>query len=414
VNRPAAKLALAVAALSLFGSVLASVLIHRQAARELEGLLEERLRAAGELSARLVTLTPADQTVLEQVMEANQLEAAWLAGPTDVVIADAHGPAGRPIDKLRTDAERLAAARGGLVSTGKSYEVGEVGVWTGYFPVRREGEVKAVLMLEAGEAFEQPLHTLRWALLLAVLLSVLGSAALGALTVWWTRSERERLESAARAARAGLVARLAAAAAHEIRNPLTIIKGNAELMRERLGSKLDPKDIEGLDDIQGEVERLRQLTEDLMSLDEQRPLSKLPVAPAPLLDAVAEAIERAFPGVKVQRPSGVLPELEADPARLRQILVNLLSNSAQAKPGGSIELQAEARDHALELRVVDQGPGISDKVRAQLFEPFATGRSGGTGLGLYVSRQLAERHRGSLELREGLPTTFVLRLPLKS
>ncbi|MFT3838282.1 MAG: HAMP domain-containing sensor histidine kinase [Myxococcaceae bacterium] len=412
MNRPA-RLALFVAALSLFGSVLASVLIHRQAAQQLEALLAERLRAAGELSARLVTVSAADQRVLDEVMQANHLEGATLAGEGDLVIADARGAPGRPLDKLRIDTQRLKAAWAGEISTGKSYEVEQVGVWTGYFPVSRDGAVKAVLLLEAGEAFEQPLRTLRWALMVALLLSALGSAALAALTVWWTKGERERLQMEAKAARAALIARLAAAAAHEIRNPLGIIRGNADLMRERMGAKLDEKDVRALADIQGEVERLKHLTDDLMSLDEQRKLDPLALDLTPLLDGAAEAAEAAFPGTKVVRRFEKVPEVEVDPARLRQVLVNLLSNAAQVKPGGEVQLTLAARGSEVVIEVTDQGPGVADSVRSQLFEPFTTGRSGGTGLGLYVSRQLVERHGGSLTLRNGQPTTFVLALPSK-
>jgi signal transduction histidine kinase len=413
VNRPAARLAIVVAAISLLGSVTASVLIHQRAAKELEALLEERLRAAGELSAGLVSVSAADQGVLSQVMEANHLEGATLADQSGTVIADARGKPGRPLDKLRFDSTRLAAAWRGEISAGKSYDVEAVGVWTGYFPVSRDGAVKAVLLLEAGEAFEQPLRTLRWALWGALLLSLLGSVALSALTVWWTRGERERLTMEAKAARATLIARLAAAAAHEIRNPLGIIRGNADLMRERLDGKLDEKDLRALADIQGEVERLKHLTDDLMSLDEQRKLDRLALDLGPLLDGAAEAAEKAFPGTKVARKYERLPEVEVDSARLRQVLVNLLSNAAQVKPDSEIVLSAAQRDGVLEVRVVDQGPGIAEAVRASLFEPFTTGRSGGTGLGLYVSRQLAERHGGSLTVQDGLPTTFVLSLPLK-
>ncbi len=410
MRRPA-RLALLVAALSLLGSVAASVSIHRRAVRELEALQTERLKAAGELSSALLVPSQGDGALLSRLMEANRLEGAWLVDANGVVLADARGAPGRKLDLLRADPAGLAAARAGQVSVGRSYQVGEVGVWTGYFPVREAGEVRAVLGLEAGEAFSQPLEALRWGLWASLVLSLLGSAALGALTVWWTRGEQERVAVAERAARADLLARLAAAAAHEIRNPLGIIRGNAELMRERLGDKLSEKDWRALADIQGEVERLKQLTEDLMALDEKRPLTKQPLSLKELLEGVAAATEAAFPGVKVRRGFGELPDVEGDPARLRQALLNLLANAAQAQPAGEIGLEAVAKEKALELRVSDQGPGVSEEVRARLFEPFATGREGGTGLGLHVSRALVERHGGTLVLREGLPTVFVLTLP---
>jgi signal transduction histidine kinase len=106
-----------------------------------------------------------------------------------------------------------------------------------------------------------------------------------------------------------------------------------------------------------------------------------------------------------------LPPLRGDAARLRQVVANLLANAAEAQKEGEIVLSASASGGAVRIRVQDCGPGVPKGLR--LFDPFATGKEGGTGLGLYIARRIVERHGGTLRLAGGPPgAVFEVSLPV--
>ena len=109
--------------------------------------------------------------------------------------------------------------------------------------------------------------------------------------------------------------------------------------------------------------------------------------------------------------------LDADETLLRQVLVNLLQNAALYAPGNVVRVEAHERAGAVEIRVVDHGPGIPEPERARIFEPYNRARPGlrarGSGLGLAISRGFVAAHGGTLEVETtpGGGATFVVRLP---
>ena len=191
------------------------------------------------------------------------------------------------------------------------------------------------------------------------------------------------------------VAALAAAAAHEIRNPLGIIRATVDLMLERGGATINARDSAGLQDIVEEVQRLRQLTDDLLELSADKPLSPSAIAVGELLDALACFARKKKPSILIET-SSALQQLHGDPLRLRQILQNLVDNALQAN-ASRVRISVARTNGGAVISVEDDGDGVANELRAQLFDPFATGKSTGTGLGLALSRRLAERHRGTLQ-----------------
>jgi len=399
--------------IGLAGSLGATLFLYRGAAAALELVLEERLRGAGETTAVLFTRSDAGQAELRAVMAANGLEGAYLLGPGLHVVADATGVAGGPANLLRVDAARAARAFAGQRTVAFTYAVGDLPVATGYFPVRGPGgEVRAVLALEAGQEFGAARAGLQRALFAGVGLSALGALTLAFVAWRWAVTEEDRREAGARAERGDALARMAAMVAHEVRNPVGVIRGAAELVKARSGAALLARDREALDDVLGEVERLRRLTEDFLDLTREPALMAVTVD---LADAVAEAtrgLARSHPAVTVGARVEPL-RVQADPGRLRQVLANLLLNAAQAG-AAAIELRGEQAGSQARLEIRDDGRGIEGALRSHIFDPFASGRAGGVGLGLAISRRIVERHGGALRLLEadGPGAAFELTLPL--
>jgi signal transduction histidine kinase len=194
--------------------------------------------------------------------------------------------------------------------------------------------------------------------------------------------------------------------------PLTVISGTVELMRLR-APDLAPRDEQALQDVLGEVERLRRLTQDFLDLAADKPLVLSRLDLAEVLDEAARGAEASFPQIRVRRAIERLPALDADAGRLRQVFANLLANAAQAQGQGELVLSAQADGASVRVVVRDQGPGVPRELRARLFDPFVTGKETGTGLGLAISRRMVERHGGSLSLLEeaGTGAAFEVRLP---
>jgi signal transduction histidine kinase len=209
---------------------------------------------------------------------------------------------------------------------------------------------------------------------------------------------------------------MAAIAAHEIRNPLGIIRGTVELMGERIGSSLSKRDQTAMNDILAEVERLRRLTEDFLDLSTDRPLGMGRVDVEEVLEEAARAAEASFPSIRFARQAGGPSCVEGDPGRLRQVFANLLANAAQAQGHGEVEVGTERLGTYVKVWVKDHGPGVPAEIQDRLFDPFVTTKSGGTGLGLAISRRLVERHGGTLLAvsTQMNGTIFEVRLPLMS
>jgi signal transduction histidine kinase len=270
--------------------------------------------------------------------------------------------------------------------------------------------VDRVLVLEGGEAYAARQADLDRALHLGWLLSACAAVLTALVAAGWAAAEKRQSALATRAARGAAVAQLAATVAHEVRNPLTVISGTVELMQERGRGRLAERDVGALEDILGEVERLETLTHDFLDLSSDRPLEGHDLEVTSLLDDAARAA-RAATGLNIEVSAGPGLHVQGDGGRLRQVFLNLVANAARAG-AHRVQFQAAADGTRIRLDVADDGPGIPEAIRPRLFEPFATTREDGNGLGLAVSRRIVERHGGSLALlATGPGATFRIELP---
>ncbi|HEX6989932.1 MAG TPA: ATP-binding protein [Bacillota bacterium] len=231
-------------------------------------------------------------------------------------------------------------------------------------------------------------------------------------------TEHHRLERQVREAeRLAAVGQLAAGAAHEIRNPLTAIKGFLQLMHEDL-----PDEDDNLALVLAEIDRIERLVDDLLLMARPAPLQTAPCDLNRLIGKVAALLQaqaRSYGIVVETALAPDLPVIQADSRQLRQVMFNLARNAMEAMSAGGIlrfETLPEGVDDppAVTVRVVDTGHGISEVDRARIFEPFFTTKAGGTGLGLSVVYAIIRNHGGSIDVAsgEGRGTTFSIHLPV--
>lgn len=224
--------------------------------------------------------------------------------------------------------------------------------------------------------------------------------------------------------RLAAIGKMAAHVTHEIRNPLSSISLNIELLDEELaGATLPGEARDLLAAITREVERLGNLSEEYLRL------ARIPTSRMDAEDLGALVLDVA----KFSRPelarAGLeltvdvaddLPQTLFDEAQLRQAVLNLLRNAREATPsggaGGVIELSVLAEGMSVVLLVADRGGGIPEGLRERVFDPFFSTKGEGTGLGLATTRRIVEAHGGTLgwSAREGGGTVFRLALPLAS
>jgi signal transduction histidine kinase len=383
---------LAAATLLLAGATvgLASYL-DGSARRAVGELTTQRLAAVGATAARLVVGASDLDRALADIASANDLDGAYVFDGDFQIVADAQGHSGRRANLLRLDPDRARAALSGVASVGWAFDVEGTRFLGGYFPVRGDGA--RALAVEAGEPFTRPSRRLRGATIAAfAVAAALSLLALAALALAARAAGRER-EAYGRAERAGLASRMAAMVAHEVRNPLGIIRGGAELLRERAPSV---EDRELIDDILGEVVRLNALTEEFLELGRESPLALAPVDVGELARDLCASVALRFRELSIAATGDATAI--ADAARLRQALLNLLLNAVDATAGrGPVRVELQAAADETRVAVVDGGPGVAPELRGRLFEPFATGKASGTGLGLAVARKIVERHGGRLD-----------------
>lgn len=223
---------------------------------------------------------------------------------------------------------------------------------------------------------------------------------------------RERLLTAERMASLGEVA---AKVAHEIRNPLVSVGGFAK----RLEDKLEGNLREYASIISKEVGRLEDILKDILGFVRESMMVKRKVGLNTLIEDILSLVESetAEKGNSIQRHYSD-PDIDViiDPDRMKEAVLNILSNANQATDGGVITVRTYVQDGHAALEVSDTGCGIDDETRKRIFDPFFTTRPSGTGLGLAITKRIVQEHGGEVSISDNLPlpgTKFIIMLPLK-
>ncbi|GAB4334626.1 MAG: ATP-binding protein [Desulfobulbaceae bacterium] len=211
------------------------------------------------------------------------------------------------------------------------------------------------------------------------------------------------------------IGNLAAGVAHEVRNPLSSIKGYATYFGSLFPAESEQK--KAAEVMSTEVERLNRVISELLEIARPSDLkpkeTDLPFLITSSLRLVRQDAEAAGVTIRTFLDERMKP-LTIDPDRITQGLLNLYINSIQAMPGGG-ELSVTARDHddTVELTIADTGTGIPEEVRTRMFDPYFTTKNTGTGLGLAVVQKVFEAHGATITVtgREGNGTVFTIVIP---
>jgi signal transduction histidine kinase len=298
------------------------------------------------------------------------------------------------------DPAGVFAALTGTTAHSELYQSGTEFLMAGYAPVSdRDRLAIAAVAVEADARFFSALRRLRLVMAASAALSVLVLVGLG-LTFARMQASLQRAETAVQHAETlAAMGRMAAGIAHEIRNPLGIIKATAGRLRKVYDDPARPDERFGY--IDEEVDRLNGILTGYLQFarDEPPQLQSLDLVPL---------VER---GVRLARPEletvGVevaldLPHecrIHGDPQRLQQVILNVVLNAVQAMPqGGRLHVHLQEVDGTVRLGFTDSGPGFDPAVMARLFEPFVTTKEKGSGLGLAVARRIVVEHSGSIRV----------------
>ncbi|OGY22231.1 MAG: hypothetical protein A2113_03060 [Candidatus Woykebacteria bacterium GWA1_44_8] len=217
-------------------------------------------------------------------------------------------------------------------------------------------------------------------------------------------------------------------AAHELRTPLTAIRGYLSVLQEEVGESLSKEQKSFLDKAFISSSQLAALVENLLSVSRiERGAMRLEVEPTDWGQVLGEAVANFLPlagekGVHLSlRKPEELPKVLVDKFRISEVISNLLANAiAYTRPGGSVELSAQADDLEVTTQIKDTGQGIPESARSRLFTKFfrVSGvleqGSKGTGLGLYISKAIIDMHKGKIwvESSLGVGSTFFFTVPV--
>ncbi|MEH7416614.1 PAS domain S-box protein [Neobacillus drentensis] len=212
------------------------------------------------------------------------------------------------------------------------------------------------------------------------------------------------------------VGQLAAGVAHEIRNPLTSMKGYAEFLQ--LDEK-DPERMEFLNIILEEIERVNTIVEDFMVLAKPKAVELEEKNVVPVIRNVVSLLEFEARKKNVRLSfdcNQEIIQIECDENRLKQVFLNFIKNGIEAMPnGGDLHVKTVIYDNNVQISIQDSGVGISKEKLKKLGEPFFTTKKNGNGLGLMVSFKIIESHNGKVfvESEPNKGTTFNILLPAK-
>jgi len=217
------------------------------------------------------------------------------------------------------------------------------------------------------------------------------------------------------------IAQLAGALAHEIKNPLSVIRMNMDLLAEDFTDVRDQRDrraVAKINTVQEQCDRLQKMLADFLRFAR---VQNLQLTPGDLNDLVSRVLHFIAPQAAEQNVeivkylSSDLPGILLDEETLYAALLNLVINALQAMPdGGTLTVRTRLTRLGVALDLIDTGCGMSDETAIRMFEPFYTTKDGGSGLGLSLAQKIIAAHAGRIDVQSelGRGTQFTLEFPM--
>lgn len=224
--------------------------------------------------------------------------------------------------------------------------------------------------------------------------------------------KKEAEEMMVRSEKMSIAGQLAAGVAHEIRNPLTSIKGFIQLLQAGVSSKEEYYNI-----MIEEIEKMETITSELLFVSKPLTDNKRNESIEKMFQDIIALLETQaeLKGITIQYNVPFPIEIYCDRSQIKQVLINLVKNAIEAMDeGGLIKLDAKSDDSVITISVADEGSGIPEEIIHKLGEPFFTTKQSGTGLGIMISKQILEQHDAALEIAQNKEkgSTFIIRFPV--
>lgn len=412
----------------------ASWLFVRRMSHYLDNELGRRLQTVAQLASRTLDregfnyLRAEDRTLLAlelwRLRRDAQLQAVHVIDPDCRLITSSQPylGTGETLHHLRSDSQAVEQALRGETAAAPLRQIQDNRFKVAFAPLHdSSGTTVALLAIEANAEFFELLRLYDRARLVGLAASAILLVFLGASLLWSISSLLRTEASLRRAERLATMGQLAATVAHEIRNPLGIIKSTADVLRQRYCPHDRPEEL--FDFIPQEVGRLNRLVDNFLLLSRGPRLALEHQRAQEVIGKTVERLRPEFQKAGVALALHMDPDLPAfpfDQDALQQMLLNLLLNALQATPsGGTVTVRANLHHtkggEMAYIAVRDTGSGIRGDL-SRVFEPFYTTKSSGSGLGLAVTKRLVEAHGGWIEVhsRPEVGSTFSLYLPLRA
>ncbi len=402
--------------------VVTNYALYRRARSHLDAQMGERLRSIAMALAHTVEGTTPDSLSIGAVdaswyeplvltREENGLSNVVVITPEGRTVADLAGYSspGESNPFIALDVGAVSLARAGISSTTSLYRTGEIYMKSAYAPiVSKAGTVIGMVGVEAGASYFAQLRELAS---LIAFISVGNASVVLALGLLFYRQSRsldraqERLLQQENLASLG---RLVATIAHEIRNPLSIIRASAERIERKHGIH-----DEALAYIADEVDELDRILTGYLEFAQARPSQFGPVSALKAVQRSVAALEdeARSRGVVVVTPANDATLL-GDERKIRQAVLNVLLNAVQSARA-RVDVTIASEGDAARIEILDDGPGFDATILKDATRPFVTTRTNGSGLGLTVAQSVIDEHRGTLTIvSNDRGARVVLTLPL--
>lgn len=410
-------------AVVVLASYINNWLLYRSVRDEMDRLMGERLLSIAttlgrSLADRLPQLEEADATSLRSAAEgelravaaANDLDNITLVTRDGRVVVDLTGLAFgalHPLFAIQPEVQTVLIS--GLPQTTRLERVevpgrGREFLKAGYAPIEsRAGEITGVVAVEGGSAFFAVLPEMRRKVVTSALIGLALALVLG---VAFFRSLRSlmRLEDSLRATAAmAAIGQIASVVAHEVKNPLAIIRSRAERVRAKIEGGRDSREVlEWFEAIPAEIDRLNEIVTSYLSLARPEQSAEGEAELGPVLEEIVRLLRADLAGRGISISLDLAKDAPAQVAMgarsLKQVVLNLVLNASQAiDAAGAIAVRTRPLGSGVALEVEDSGAGMTSREIARAYEPFYSTKATGSGLGLTLVQSLVHARGGRLD-----------------